>query len=238
MILVRVAQARNTKNAVEPELKLSELWSIMTDMSILLKNSVIAIFISGLLAMPVSADIYKYRDAEGRIYFSDEPMRGNYRLLQRFGMNGQVKPRAQSRVNYAAVEVNKERFTPLIETVAKETLIRPELLHAIIRAESAYDPNAVSRKGAVGLMQLMPGTAQRYGVTDRRNPQQNLRGGATYFRDLLIQFDFELKLAIAAYNAGENAVIRHGNKIPDYQETQNYVTKVLKFYRQNRLDNT
>jgi len=238
MILAPAVPVRNTKNVVAPELKLSELLTIMTGMKRMMKKSLTALLISISLVLPVSADIYKYRDAEGRIYFSDEPMRGNYKLLQRFGMNGQVKKTGQSKVNYAAVEVNKQRFTPLIETVAKETLIRPELLHAIIRAESAYDPNAVSRKGAVGLMQLMPGTAQRYGVTDRRNPQQNLRGGATYFRDLLIQFEYDLKLAIAAYNAGENAVIRYGNKIPNYKETQNYVAKVLRFYRQNRLDNS
>jgi soluble lytic murein transglycosylase-like protein len=238
MTPVPVVPAGNTKNAVVPELKLSVLQTITTGMSRLLKNLLLAIMVCTPLAMPVSADIYKYRDAEGRIYFSDEPMRGNYRLLQRFGMNGQVRKKGQSKVNYGAVEANKLRFTPLIETVAKETLIRPELLHAIVRAESAYDPDAVSRKGAVGLMQLMPGTAQRYGVSDRRNPQQNLRAGATYFRDLLIQFGYDLKLAIAAYNAGENAVIRSGNKIPDFQETQNYVAKVLRFYRQNRLDNS
>ena len=238
MILAPAVRVRSTKNAVVPELKLSNLQTITMGMSRLLKISLSAMLISGSLVLPVNADIYKYRDAEGRIYFSDEPMHGNYRLVKRFAMNGQVKKTGQSKVNYAAVEVNKQRFTPLIETVAKETLIRPELLHAIIRAESAYDPNAVSRKGAVGLMQLMPGTAQRYGVSDRRNPQQNLRGGATYFRDLLIQFDYDLKLAIAAYNAGENAVIRSGNKIPNYQETQNYVVKVLRFYRQNRLDNS
>ena len=198
----------------------------------------IVVLAVSLVAVPAMADIYKYRDIEGRIYFSDEPMRGNYKLLQRYGMSGRAKKTGKSKVDYAAVEVNKQRFTPLIEAVAKETLIRPELLHAVIRAESAYDPNAVSRKGAVGLMQLMPGTAKRYGVSDRRNPQQNLRGGATYLKDLLIQFGYDLKLAVAAYNAGENAVIRSGNKIPNYQETQNYVVKVLRFYRQNRLDNS
>ena len=83
-------------------------------------------------------------------------------------------------------------------------------------------------------MQLMPATAKRYGVSDRRDPQQNLRGGATYLKDLLIQFGFDLKLAVAAYNAGENAVIRSGNKIPNYRETKNYVAKVMRFYRQNR----
>lgn len=122
----------------------------------------------------------------------------------------------------------------MIESVAEETLLRPELLHAVIRAESAYDPDAVSSKGAVGLMQLMPATAKRYGVTNRNDPKQNLRGGASYLKDLLVMFDFDLKLAVAAYNAGENAVIRSGNKIPNYRETQNYVAKVMRFYRQNR----
>lgn len=187
-----------------------------------------------LLAAASQATIYKYTDAEGRVYFSDEPMRGNYRLLQKYGSNGRARKKGTSRVDFSAAKANRLRFSPLIETVAKETLLRPELLHAVVQAESAYDPHAVSRKGAVGLMQLMPATAQRYGVSDRRNPQQNLRGGANYLKDLLIQFNYDLKLAIAAYNAGENAVIRSGNKIPNYRETQNYVTKVLRFYQQNR----
>ena len=197
---------------------------------------------SSLLLLSVSpfvgAEIYKYQDLEGHIYFSDEPLKGNYRLLKRFGFNGQAKSNNRASIDLKSAGVNKKRYSPLIESVAKETLLRPELLHAVVRAESAYDPNAVSKKGAVGLMQLMPATAKRYGVTDRRDPHQNLRGGAAYLKDLLVQFDFDMKLAIAAYNAGENAVIRSGNKIPNYRETKNYVAKVMRFYRQNRSDNS
>ncbi len=104
------------------------------------------------------------------------------------------------------------------------------LIHAVVRVESAYDPYAVSRAGAVGLMQLMPATAKRYGVRDSRNPHQNVRAGVLHLRNLLLQFN-DVVLALAAYNAGENAVIQYGYKVPPYPETQNYVRKVLAFYR-------
>ena len=104
------------------------------------------------------------------------------------------------------------------------------LLHAVITIESAYDPNAISRAGAVGLMQLMPATAKRYGVTNRRNPSANLSGGTRYLKDLLLRFDSNLELALAGYNAGENAVEKFGNKVPPFEETQNYVRKVLTLY--------
>ncbi|MCB1903858.1 MAG: lytic transglycosylase domain-containing protein, partial [Gammaproteobacteria bacterium] len=89
----------------------------------------------------------------------------------------------------------------------------------------------LSKKGARGLMQLMPGTADRYGVNDSWDPEQNLDGGARYLRDLLDMFDQDLKLAVAAYNAGENAVKKYGNKIPPYPETVQYVRKVVTFYQ-------
>ncbi len=197
-------------------------------------------FCAIVVALPVAghAVVYKYRDNEGRIYFSDEPVQGNYQLLRRYAIKGGLKPIKVGKIDLKQWQKNRKRYTPLIESVAKETLLRPELLHAVIKAESAYDPTAESSKGAVGLMQLMPGTAKRYGVTDRYNPEQNLRGGASYLKDLLVQFDFNLQLAIAAYNAGENAVIRSGNQIPNFPETQNYVKKVLRFYRENRQDNS
>jgi soluble lytic murein transglycosylase-like protein len=100
----------------------------------------------------------------------------------------------------------------------------------VITAESAYDPDAVSSAGAVGLMQLMPGTAQRYGVANRRDPVANVAGGTRYLRDLLEMFDQNLVLAIAAYNAGENAVLEYGRRIPPYKETETYVRRVLKYY--------
>ena len=98
--------------------------------------------------------------------------------------------------------------------------------------ESAYDPQALSRAGAMGLMQLMPGTAQRYGVSNAWDPVQNLDGGARYLRDLLKMFNQDLRLALAGYNAGEGAVQKYGNQIPPYRETQNYVVKVMDLMRQ------
>jgi soluble lytic murein transglycosylase-like protein len=140
-----------------------------------------------------------------------------------------------SRKDWAKYNENVERFTPMIDAVARITHLQPELLHAVIRAESSYNPNAVSRAGAVGLMQLMPATAQRYGVLDRTDPVANLKGGAQYLRDLLELFDYDLQLALAGYNAGENAVIRAGKRIPPYPETQQYVAKVLAYYGESRL---
>jgi soluble lytic murein transglycosylase-like protein len=105
----------------------------------------------------------------------------------------------------------------------------------VIRAESGYNSTAVSHAGAGGLMQLMPGTAERYGVRDRFDPAQNLRGGATYLRDLMQMFDDNLPLALAGYNAGENAVINNGYKIPPYAETREYVKRVLQYYAEERL---
>jgi len=119
----------------------------------------------------------------------------------------------------------------LVRSAAKRHRIDPDLLHAVIRAESSYNPNAVSRTGAVGLMQLMPATARRYGVRNRRDPVDNVNGGARYLRDLLKMFNSNVRLAVAAYNAGENAVIKYGRKVPPYRETREYVKRVLRFYR-------
>jgi soluble lytic murein transglycosylase-like protein len=101
----------------------------------------------------------------------------------------------------------------------------------VITAESGYNPAALSKAGARGLMQLMPGTAKRYGVQNIHDPMENINGGVRYLRDLLTLFNGNLELAVAAYNAGENAVIRYGHKVPPYAETVHYVPKVLGFYR-------
>ena len=126
-----------------------------------------------------------------------------------------------------SVATRRARFERVINAYARVYGLSPELLHAVIRTESAYNHEAVSRAGAEGLMQLMPGTAARYGVKDSFNPVENVRGGAAYLRDLLDLFGQDLRLALAGYNAGENAVIRNGNQIPPYAETQNYVRQVL-----------
>ena len=141
----------------------------------------------------------------------------------------------QSRINFQDKEANRKRFSSKIAEVASQYRVPEALLHAVISVESAYDPNATSQAGAVGLMQLMPATARRYGVTNRRNPIANLTGGTRYLKDLLDRFDRNLGLALAGYNAGENAVERFGNQIPPYDETQNYVRKVLRLYVQHSI---
>lgn len=178
---------------------------------------------------PAVAEVYKYRDARGQILLTDKPMRG-LTLLKRYNYTT-GRPAARPGAALAAMKRRRDALSPLIEEAANAHQLRPALVHAVIRAESAYRADAVSSKGAVGLMQLMPATAARYGVSDRHDPEQNLRGGSAYLRDLLVLFDHDLQLALAAYNAGENAVIRYGNAIPPYRETQNYVRKVIRFYR-------
>ncbi len=179
------------------------------------------------------ADVYQYRDSFGHVYLTDRPMSGAYKLVKVTRLPG-GSSRPPPLAKPALVDLQRRRLAvePVVAAVAKDTRLRPELLHAVIRAESAYDPQAVSSKGAAGLMQLMPGTAERYGVQDRHDPQQNVRGGASYLRDLLSMFDNDLRLALAAYNAGENAVIKYGRQIPPYPETQHYVEKVMAFLAQ------
>ncbi len=122
---------------------------------------------------------------------------------------------------------------PLVEQVAQTYGLESALLHAVIHVESSYDPNAVSKQGAQGLMQLMPGTARRYAVADAFDPEQNLHGGARYLRDLLDIFHNDLRLVLAAYNAGEYAVIRNGYRVPPLKQTLAYVSRVLQLYRHN-----
>lgn len=113
-----------------------------------------------------------------------------------------------------------------------ESGLAPSLLRAVVQQESAFNPAAVSRAGAAGLMQLMPGTARRFGVHDRFDPAQNLRGGAAYLAWLLRHFNHDTDLALAAYNAGEGSVHRHGNQIPPFAETQAYVRSVRRYEAQ------
>ena len=127
--------------------------------------------------------------------------------------------------------VQKFKYDQTVEDVARTYGLDSALLYALISVESGSNPKTVSKKGAAGLMQLMPSTARHYGVVDLLDPVQNLRGGARYLRDMLILFNNDVSLAVAAYNAGETAVMRYGNHIPPYRETMNYVPRVLKCYR-------
>ncbi len=117
----------------------------------------------------------------------------------------------------------------LVEQAAARNDVDPELVHAIIRVESDYNPGAVSHKGAMGLMQLVPATAHRFGVQNPFDPKQNIDGGVTYLRHLLDMFQGDVELSLAAYNAGENSVLRRGG-VPSFTETRNYIRKVTGLY--------
>lgn len=121
--------------------------------------------------------------------------------------------------------IKKEAYNRIIESASKKYKLDKNLIHAVIYVESSYRPNALSPKGAQGLMQLMPGTAKKYGVKDAFDPDQNISGGSRYLRDLLDLYEGNRTLALAAYNAGENAVSKY-NGVPPYEETINYIEKV------------
>lgn len=125
--------------------------------------------------------------------------------------------------------VSPAEIDRLVEQTASRFQVDPQLVHAVIQAESDYDPNAVSRKGAIGLMQLVPATARRFGVANPFDPGENIKGGVNYLRYLLDLFGGDLSRSLAAYNAGENSVLRTGG-IPAFQETQQYVRRVTNFY--------
>lgn len=181
------------------------------------------------LAASAKADIYTYTDANGVVHFSNARINKNDKIVVAMQRNENRLEQTNNRIQ--ASQTEKNHFAPLVEEAARTYQVDAALLHAVISAESGYNPAAVSHKGAAGLMQLMPETARRYGVTNSFDPAQNVRGGAKYLSYLLQLFDNNSELAVAAYNAGENAVIRHGYRIPPYRETLSYVPKVLKLQK-------
>lgn len=203
--------------------------------------------LSVLLPQASVADVYKYVDGSGHVYYTDKPKHSGFKLILSTppafsyvstayagGGFGRTRvlgnwPRRSTQLSASRAQKRQE-FAPLIDAAANKYSLDPALLHAVIRAESGYNPEAVSNKGAAGLMQLMPATASRFGVRDRFDPQENIEGGARYLSELLDMFPADVKLAVAAYNSGENTVKRFGNQVPPIAETQNYVEKVLNYY--------
>jgi soluble lytic murein transglycosylase-like protein len=197
-------------------------------------------------AAPCHADIYAFLDENGVAHFSDHQVDTRYQLYMKTKPVEPIvleapalpavrpEPNESATIGKSAPLQASKRYADMIAKVAQEQKLEPALLHAVITVESAYNPQAKSPKGATGLMQLMPDTAKRYGVTDLLNPLENLRAGARYLRDLLGMFNNNLRLVLAAYNAGEGAVIRSGNAVPNYPETRAYVPRVLQHYEQFR----
>ncbi|MBD8697305.1 lytic transglycosylase domain-containing protein [Stenotrophomonas sp. CFBP 13718] len=169
-----------------------------------------------------AASIYAGLSADGRLVVAEQPALG----LRFFDASA---PRRAANLPHAPASA-ATRWRPLIQQVADEVGIDVALLQAVVSQESSFNPRAVSPAGAVGLMQLMPGTARRFGVRDRFDPAQNLRGGARYLVWLLDHFNQDLDLALAAYNAGEGSVRRHGNRVPPFAETRAYVHAVRQRY--------
>ncbi len=180
-------------------------------------------------SLPASADVYQFIAEDGTPHFSDLPTDSRFRLLLRTEEKVQGATGAKPQRHRPGVV--KRRFEVEISAAALANRIDAELLHAVIETESAYNSKAVSPKGALGLMQLMPATARRYGVADPLDAAQNVRGGAQHLRDLLDLFSDNKELALAAYNAGTGAVMAHGRRIPPYAETIRYVPAVLENYQ-------
>ena len=205
-------------------------------------------FVLAVAAAPAGAGIYSLIDENGVARVAELPLEG-YMLARTDAPTAamQIDPAAApttgtpirrtaraSAPTPVPVRVIRQPYSDLVARVALEQKVDAALLHAVVAVESGYNPRALSPKGARGLMQLMPGTAARFGVKDSWNPLQNLRGGARYLRHLLAVFNNNLNLALAAYNAGEGAVIDSGRAIPPYPETRQYVPRVLERYEYYR----
>ncbi|MEO5692855.1 MAG: lytic transglycosylase domain-containing protein [Usitatibacter sp.] len=186
----------------------------------------------GAVAQPVFADIYMRKDERGVVHFTNIPQADKRFKMVRKESNTSAYTAAAGAPQYSLPREEMIRmYAPIIDSLSRTHNVEPSLVHAVITAESGYNPGAVSRAGARGLMQLMPDTARRFGVQNIMDPTENIQGGVRYLRELLTMFNGNKELAVAAYNAGENAVIRHGNRIPPYAETVNYVPKVLGIYQ-------
>ena len=188
------------------------------------------ILISSLLflAVPSEAGIYKYEDERGVIHFTNCPRDPQFKLYIRDSKDDPGLPGSRSATPY--IIKDSTSFDTLINEFCQKYEVDFALIKAIIRAESGFNPIAVSRKGARGLMQLMPETASRVNVSNPFNPRENIEGGVRHFKHLLSLFNNDLRLSLAAYNAGENLVVQLGD-IPPYRETIDYVQKVLQYYR-------
>lgn len=191
------------------------------------------------------ASVYGFVDEHGVAHFATEKLDSRYKLFLQSGQflapevagTGSATP---ALLRHLANHPNLRKFEPLLKLASDEFAVDSTLLKAIMAAESGFDPEAVSPKGAIGLMQVMPATAERYGLQGDKSrsieqkladPETNIRLGARYLRDLRRMFPHQQELVLASYNAGEGAVQQYGNQIPPYPETRNYVQLVTQIYQ-------
>jgi soluble lytic murein transglycosylase-like protein len=185
----------------------------------------------GALAPLCRADIYAYTDSSGTTHFSNVPDDTRYRLIVRAPVETPAGIPADAR-RAAAWLARSGDYDAAIARAAGAANVQAELVRAVIVVESGFNPRAISRRGAIGLMQLLPSTARRYGAFNAFDPEQNIHAGARYLADLITRYGKDkLELVLAAYNAGENAVARYGGRVPPYKETRAYVPNVLRMYR-------
>ena len=174
-------------------------------------------------ATPAEAQIYSWRDASGSLVLSNKPRLDNVEGMTTYAVPGPTLIRTTTKPP-TATAIN--RYDDIIKQHSTTHGISADLVRAVIQAESGFNPRAISPKGAMGLMQLMPATARELGVNDPFQPSDNIRGGVTYLARLLSRFKHNVELALAAYNAGPGSVDKYGGVVPPYRETQAYVKKI------------
>jgi soluble lytic murein transglycosylase-like protein len=171
------------------------------------------------------ASVFAFTDSQGIVHYSNVPADTRFELVIAAPRAGQDSP------SHDGPSLQRSAaYSHIIDGAALANRLEPALVTAVILAESGGDPRAVSKRGARGLMQLMPATARQYGVSDVFDPEQNIRAGSHYLRDLAERYQNDLELMLAAYNAGPEAVDRQGGRIPPFRETLEYVPRVLQIY--------
>ncbi len=196
---------------------MNQLWSRLGHCARLGALATLLIFTTSAFPPVVLGDIYQYIDGDGTVHLTNVPSDPRFKKV--LAESTSLRPR-----------IPASKFEQAILRHSKEHRLHPALLRAVIKAESDFDPTAISRAGAVGLMQLMPETAVKLDVRNPYDPEENIAGGARHLRYLLDRFHGNLALALAAYNAGEHRVDQY-RTLPPIDETRHYVTKVLRFYR-------
>ena len=176
------------------------------------------------------ADFYMKVEADGSIIYTNIPTTSGFKMI--------YDELEEEYFTYEEYYYTTDMYDDIINNASIIYGVEPALIKSVIKTESNFDPYAVSNKGACGLMQLIPETAERFNVEDVFDPKSNIYGGVEYLSYLIILFKGDTKLAVAAYNAGENAVIKYNEQVPPYKETKNYVKKVfefLEYYRDRPL---